>query len=63
MSKRVLLPTPGCSWTLCSVAEQEDVTEIEALRLKQRLLANPNDAEALQFFSMLDEWTAARERT
>lgn len=45
------------------MAEQEDVTEIEALRLKQRLLANPNDAEALQFFSMLDEWTAARERT
>ena len=30
------------------VAEQEDVTEIETLRMKQRLLANPNDADALE---------------
>ena len=44
------------------VAEQEDVTEIETLRMKQRLLANPNDAQALQFFAVLDEWKAARKR-
>lgn len=35
------------------VAEQEDVTELEALRMKQRLLINPYDAEALTFFSVL----------
>jgi len=34
------------------VAEQEDVTEMETLRMKQRLLANPNDADALSFFSV-----------
>ena len=44
------------------VAEQEDVTELEALRLKQRLLVNPNDAEALSFFSVLDEWKSARKK-
>jgi hypothetical protein len=44
------------------VAEQEDVTEFEGLRLKQRLLANPNDAEALAFFSVLDEWKASRKK-
>ena len=35
------------------VAEQEDVTELEALRLKERLLANPQDAEANTFFAVL----------
>jgi hypothetical protein len=35
------------------VAEQEDVTELETLRMKQRLLANPNDTDALSFFSVL----------
>ena len=35
-------------------AEQEDVTEIESLRLKQRLLINPQDAEALKFFDILE---------
>jgi PAS domain S-box-containing protein len=35
------------------VAEQEDVTELETLRLKQRLLANPQDPEAKQFFAVL----------
>ena len=43
------------------VAEQEDVTELESLRLKQRLLVNPNDAEALSFFSVLNEWKSARK--
>jgi PAS domain S-box-containing protein len=43
------------------VAEQEDVTEIEALRLKQRLLVNPNDADALSFFAVLKEWKSARK--
>jgi PAS domain S-box-containing protein len=43
------------------VAEQEDVTELEGLRLKQRLMANPGDPEALRFFSVLDEWKSQRE--
>jgi PAS domain S-box-containing protein len=33
------------------VAEQRDVTEIAALRMKERLLVNPTDAEALAFFA------------
>jgi PAS domain S-box-containing protein len=36
------------------VAEQEDVTELEELRMKERLQFNPNDAVALSFFSVLD---------
>jgi PAS domain S-box-containing protein len=44
------------------VAEQEDVTELETLRLKQRLLADPSDRDALSFFSVLDEWKAARKK-
>jgi len=44
------------------VAEQEDVTELEALRMKQRLLVNPDDAEALSFFSVLREWKSAKKR-
>ena len=44
------------------VAEQEDVTEIEGLRMKQRLLVNPNDADALQFFSVLGEWKSKRKK-
>lgn len=35
------------------VAEQEDVTELETLRLKQRLMVVPGDPEALRFFSVL----------
>jgi PAS domain S-box-containing protein len=35
------------------VAEQEDVTELESLRLKAKLLANPQDPEAKQFFAVL----------
>ena len=35
------------------VAEQEDVTELETWRLKHRLLLNPQDAEAKQFFAIL----------
>ena len=38
------------------VAEQEDVTELESLRLKARLLANPQDAEANQFFAVLQPY-------
>jgi PAS domain S-box-containing protein len=38
------------------VAEQEDVTEIEALRFQARLLMNPNDPEGQTFFSVLKEW-------
>ena len=44
------------------VAEQEDVTELESLRLKQRLLANPNDADAEKFFDVLHEWKASRKK-
>jgi len=45
------------------VAEQEDVTELETLRLKQRLMADPGDPEALRFFSVLEEWKSKREGT
>lgn len=38
------------------VAEQEDVTELESLRMKQRLMINPQDDEALQFFQILKDW-------
>jgi hypothetical protein len=44
------------------VAEQEDVTELETLRLKQRLLIDPLDTEALSFFSVLKEWKASRKK-
>jgi len=45
------------------VAEQEDATEIESLRMKQRLLLNPYDPEALQFFAVLKEWKATKRAT
>jgi PAS domain S-box-containing protein len=38
------------------VAEQDDVTELETLRMKERLVVNPNDATALDFFAVLHEW-------
>ena len=44
------------------VAEQEDVTELETLRMKERLLVNPNDADALQFFAVLKEWKSPRKK-
>lgn len=43
------------------VAEQEDATELETLRLKQRLLTSPLDSEAARFFAVLKEWKAARK--
>jgi PAS domain S-box-containing protein len=43
------------------VAEQEDVTEIETLRMKQRLLVNPHDEKATAFFAILKEWKATRK--
>ena len=42
------------------MAEQEDVTELETLRVKERLLVNPDDTIALKFFSVLKEWNSAR---
>ena len=48
------------------VAEQEDVTELESLRLKQRMLVNPHDAEVRQFFAVLrdyEERQAARVKS
>jgi len=43
------------------VAEQEDATEVEALRLQQRLLVNPQDVEATAFFAVLEKWKATRK--
>jgi hypothetical protein len=43
------------------VAEQEDVTEIESLRMRQRLLLNPLDAEATAFFAVLEDWKPRRK--
>jgi PAS domain S-box-containing protein len=37
------------------VAEQEDVTELETYRMKEKLLADPHDPEAAQFFAVLKE--------
>ena len=46
------------------VAEQEDVTELESLRLRQRLLANPQDPEAKQFFAALQPFReGGKQRT
>jgi PAS domain S-box-containing protein len=42
------------------VAEQEDVTELERLRMRERLFANPNDTDASNFFAVLSEWESAR---
>jgi len=44
------------------VAEQEDVTELETLRMKQRRLANPSDPEATQFFAVLKEYKESRKQ-
>jgi PAS domain S-box-containing protein len=43
------------------VAEQYDVTEIEALRQEKRLLVNPEDPEALHFFKVLKDRRQARQ--
>jgi two-component system OmpR family sensor kinase len=44
------------------VAEQEDVTAIEALRMREKRMRNPNDPEALQFFAVLDEYRIGRRK-
>lgn len=38
------------------VAEQRDVTEMEELRMQQRLARNPYDAEAREFFAVIEEF-------
>jgi PAS domain S-box-containing protein len=43
------------------VAEQEDATEFETLRMKQRLLLNPLDPNANKFFAVVAEDKAARK--
>jgi PAS domain S-box-containing protein len=43
------------------VAEQEDATELETLRMKQRLLLNPLDSDANKFFAVLAEYKSARK--
>jgi PAS domain S-box-containing protein len=42
------------------VAEQEDITELESLRMRTRLLVNPGDPDALAFFEVLEEWKQSR---
>lgn len=44
------------------LAEQEDVTQLETLRLKERLMINPHDPDALKFFAVLDGWKARRKK-
>jgi hypothetical protein len=46
---------------LYCVAEQEAVTDLESLRMKQRLMINPQDDEALQFFQILKDWKNGRK--
>jgi len=41
------------------VGEQEDATELETLRMKQRLLLNPLDPDANKFFAVLAEYKSA----
>ena len=43
------------------VAEQEDVTEIETLRMQQRLLLNPQDPVATEFMNILKDWKPIRK--
>lgn len=43
------------------VAEQEDVTEIETLRMQQRLLLNPHDPVATEFMTILKHWKPTRK--
>ena len=38
------------------VAEQEDVTEVEALRMKQALRRDPQDPVTTDFFGVLEEF-------
>jgi PAS domain S-box-containing protein len=45
------------------VAEQRDVTELETLRLRQRLLVDPNDPEALAFFAVLKEYRTLKRQS
>ena len=41
------------------VGEQDDATELETLRIKQRLLLNPLDPDANKFFAVLAEYKSA----
>jgi PAS domain S-box-containing protein len=44
------------------VAEQRDVTEIETLRMKERLVRNPHDQEAVEFFAVLGDYRQQRKQ-
>jgi len=44
------------------VSEHEDVTELESYRMKERLLVNPFDPEANQFFAVLREYRETKAR-
>ena len=41
------------------VGEQEEATELETLRMKQRLLLNPLDPDANKFFAVMAEYKSA----
>ena len=41
---------------LCYVAEQRDVTEIEGLRMRERLARNPFDAGARDFLAVIQDY-------
>jgi PAS domain S-box-containing protein len=44
------------------VAEQRDVTEIESLRMRERLARNPCDREAIEFFGVIEEYQEKRKK-
>lgn len=44
------------------VAEQEDVTEVEALRMQQARLRDPQDPAVAEFFAVLDEFKKRSKR-
>ena len=37
-------------------------SELETLRLKERLMVNPHDPDALKFFAVLKEWKSGRKK-
>lgn len=44
------------------VAEQEDVTEVETLRMREALWRDPGDPTATAFFAVLAEYKASRKK-
>lgn len=44
------------------VSEHEDVTGIEILRMREKLLLNPSDPDAMAFFAVLEEYRLRRRK-